>query len=62
LAKTSTIKRRAPLVRSKNLAEGGAWALEININHEDPPKANGCHGRGRQWGSFSFAADGFPTV
>jgi hypothetical protein len=62
LAKTSTIKRRAPLVRSKNLTEDGAWALEININREDPPKVNGCHGRGRQWGSLSGFAAGFPTV
>jgi len=46
----------------KNLAEDGAWALEININHEDPPKANGCHGRGRQWGSFGVVAGCFPTV
>jgi hypothetical protein len=46
----------------RNLAEVGAWALEININREDSPKANDCHGCGRQWGSFSVAADGFPTV
>jgi hypothetical protein len=46
----------------RNLAEDGAWALEININHEDPPKVGGCHGRGRHWGSLSGWAVGFPTV
>jgi len=46
----------------RNLAEDGAWALEININREDPPEVGGCHGRGRQWGSLSVVAGGFPTV
>jgi hypothetical protein len=46
----------------RNLAEDGAWALEININREVPPKVGGCHGRGRHWGSLSGWAVGFPTV
>jgi hypothetical protein len=49
----------------RNLAEDGAWALEININREDPPKVGGCHGRGRHWGSLSGLAglpDGIRTL
>jgi hypothetical protein len=46
----------------RNRAKDGAWALEININREDPPAVGGCRGRGRQWGSWSGFAAGFPTV